>query len=95
MQKPDSPCRDPGDAMNFNAPHLDYAGLSPVIALTAGICVVLLTAVFERHQAGGARRLTLLTLAAAAGLLIWQWGGSKDLVDRARCASTTWRSRSR
>ncbi len=28
--------------MNFNAPHVDYAGLSPVIALTAGIVVVLM-----------------------------------------------------
>ena len=31
----------------FHAPHIDYAGLSPVIALTAGICVVLLAGVFE------------------------------------------------
>jgi NADH-quinone oxidoreductase subunit N len=65
--------------MNFNAPHIDYAGLSPVIALTAGLCVVLLTAVFKplRRTAPG---LTLLALAAAAGLLIWQWGDPKDLV---------------
>ena len=28
--------------MTFNAPHIDYSGLSPVIALTAGIVVVLL-----------------------------------------------------
>ena len=26
----------------FNAPHMDYAALSPLIALTAGLCVVLL-----------------------------------------------------
>ncbi|HWB69184.1 MAG TPA: NADH-quinone oxidoreductase subunit N [Solirubrobacterales bacterium] len=65
--------------MSFNAPHIDYAGLSPVLALTAGVCVVLLTAVFKplRRTAPG---LTLLTLAAAAGLLIWQWGDPKDLV---------------
>ena len=37
--------------MTFNAPDIDYAGLSPIIALTAGICVVLMTAVFERLQA--------------------------------------------
>ena len=30
--------------MTFTAPHIDYAGLSPVIALTAGICAVLLGA---------------------------------------------------
>jgi NADH-quinone oxidoreductase subunit N len=65
--------------MNFHAPHLDYAGLSPVIALTAGICAVLLTAVFERTKRA-APALTMLALAATAGLLIWQWGDSKDLV---------------
>ncbi len=65
--------------MNFHAPHIDYAGLSPVIALTAGLCVVLMTAVFKplRRTAPG---LTLVALAAAAGLLIWQWGDPKDLV---------------
>ena len=34
----------------FNAPDIDYAGLSPVIALTAGICVVLLAGVFKPLQ---------------------------------------------
>jgi NADH-quinone oxidoreductase subunit N len=63
----------------FNAPQIDYAGLSPVIALTAGLCVVLLTAVFKPLRRT-APALTLLALAAAAGLLIWQWGGPKDLV---------------
>ena len=66
----------------FHAPHIDYAGLSPVIALTVGVCVVLLTAVFRplRRTAPG---LTLLTLAVTAGLLIWQWNESKDLVSGA------------
>jgi len=65
--------------MSFHAPQIDYAGLSPVIALTAGLCIVLLTAVFKplRRTAPG---LTLLALAATAGLLIWQWGDPKDLV---------------
>ena len=65
--------------MNFNAPHIDYAGISPIIALTVGVCVVLLSGVFKP-----AKRLvpalTLLTLAATAGLLIWQWGEAKELV---------------
>jgi len=65
--------------MNFNEPTIDYAGIAPIIALTVGLCVVLLSAVFKpvRRWAPG---LTLLTLAAAAGLLIWQWGESKELV---------------
>ena len=35
---------DPRQPMSFHAPHLDYAGLSPLIALTVGLCVVLLAA---------------------------------------------------
>ncbi len=69
--------------MNFNAPEIDYAGLSPIIALTAGLVLTLLAGLIG----GGARRQRIVvsilgigTLAAAAGLLIWQWGEDKDLV---------------
>ncbi len=68
--------------MNFNAPHLDYAALSPVLALTVGVCVVLLTAVF-RPLRRTAPALTLVTLATTAGLLIWQWNDPTDLVSGA------------
>jgi NADH-quinone oxidoreductase subunit N len=65
--------------VNFNAPQIDYAALSPVLALTVGLCVVLLSPVFKplRRTAPG---LTLATLAATAGLLIWQWGDATDLI---------------
>jgi len=68
--------------MNFNEPTIDYAGISPIIALTVGLCVVLLSAVFRplRRSAPG---LTLLTLASAAALLIWQWGENVDLLTEA------------
>jgi NADH-quinone oxidoreductase subunit N len=68
--------------VSFEAPVIDYAGLSPVIALTAGICIILLTAVFAplRRTAPG---LTLLTLAVAAGLLIWRWNDPQDLISGA------------
>jgi len=68
--------------MNFHEPQIDYAGISPIIALTVGLVVVLMTAVFKplRRTAPG---LTLLALAATAGLLIWQWGDPKDLVSGA------------
>jgi NADH-quinone oxidoreductase subunit N len=68
--------------VNFNAPHIDYAALSPVLALTVGLCVVLLSGVFKplRRTAPG---LTLIALAATAGLLIWQWGDATDLVSGA------------
>jgi len=68
--------------MTFNAPAMDYAGLSPVIALTTAICVVLLTAVFKplRRTAPG---LTLVALASTAGLLIWNWNDPTNLVSGA------------
>jgi NADH-quinone oxidoreductase subunit N len=69
--------------MTFNAPHIDYAGLSPVIALTAGVCVVLAVGLITR---GSRERLavsivSLLTLAVAAARCIIQWtAGPTDLV---------------
>jgi NADH-quinone oxidoreductase subunit N len=68
--------------MTFDAPHIDYAGLSPVIALTAGVCVVLLSGLVWRGR-WVPTALTLITLATAAGLCIWQWGESADLVSGA------------
>ena len=69
--------------MDFNAPDIDYAGLSPIIALTGGP-----RAHPARRAVGGSRRRQLIvvsffglgTLAAAAGLLIWQWGAHENLV---------------
>jgi NADH-quinone oxidoreductase subunit N len=68
--------------MTFHAPHIDYAALSPVLALTAGLCVVLLTAVFKPLRRT-APFLSLLTLGVAAGLLIWQWGDATELISGA------------
>jgi len=68
--------------VSFHAPHIDYAALSPILALTAGVCVVLLTAVFKPLRRT-APALTMLTLATTAGLLIWQWNDPTDLVSGA------------
>ena len=65
--------------MTFTEPDIDYAGLSPVLALTAGICAVLLASVVSRSR-WLASSLSLATLGAAAGLCIWQWGSNHDLV---------------
>jgi NADH-quinone oxidoreductase subunit N len=65
--------------MSFQAPHIDYAGISPVIALTVGVCVLLLVAVIKPLQRT-ATGVTLVALAATAGLLIWQWNDPSDLV---------------
>jgi len=65
--------------MNFHAPEIDYTALSPIIALTVAICVVLISAVTPtlRRSAPG---LTLAGLATTAGLLIWNWNDPTDLV---------------
>jgi NADH-quinone oxidoreductase subunit N len=65
--------------VNFNEPTIDYAGISPLIALTVGICVVLLSAVFKptKRMAPG---LTTIVLGVTAGLLIWQWDDPKTLI---------------
>lgn len=65
--------------MIFNAPDIDYAALSPIIALVAGLVVVTMAAVFEPVKRYGSL-LTLVTLAATAGLLIWQWDSTAELV---------------
>jgi NADH-quinone oxidoreductase subunit N len=71
--------------VTFTAPHIDYAGLSPVIALSAGIVIVLMAGVLSsaRHQRVVVSALSLTTLAAAGGLCIWQWGTREDLVSGA------------
>jgi NADH-quinone oxidoreductase subunit N len=58
--------------------------MSPVIALTAGIVVVLMAGVLtSRRQRVVVSSLSLITLATAAGLAIWQWGTREDLVSGA------------
>ena len=42
--------------MNFHDPHIDYAGISPIIALTVGLCVVLLTRRLQAAEAEPRRR---------------------------------------
>src|SRR5829696_392887 len=69
--------------MTFHAPDIDYAGLSPFIALTVSVCVVLISGVFGALLRRAVPALTLLALATTAGLLIWQWGEPADLVSGA------------
>ncbi|HEX3609612.1 MAG TPA: NADH-quinone oxidoreductase subunit N [Solirubrobacterales bacterium] len=68
--------------MNFHAPHIDYGALSPVLALTAGLCVVLLSAVF-RPTRRTAPWLTLAILAVTAARLVIQWNDPTDLISGA------------
>ncbi len=68
--------------MSFNAPHIDYSGIAPIIALTAGICVVLLAGVFDRTRRA-VPSLTLAVLAVTAIRFIISWGDRQDLVSGA------------
>ena len=69
--------------MTFNAPHIDYAGLSPVVALTAGLVIVLMLGLIPRLGRFSMAYLTIAVLATTAGLAIWQWSSSEDLVSGA------------
>ena len=66
----------------LKGPHVDFAGLSPLIALLGGAVVVLLAGLLgqkaAREQAVPA--LSLLALAASLGLTIWQWGEAKSIL---------------
>jgi NADH-quinone oxidoreductase subunit N len=68
----------------LNAPTIDYAGLSPVIALTGGTCVTLLAGLLPR-RAGRTMSVAvaLITLATAFALSVWQFGEPKSLVEGA------------
>ena len=65
--------------MNFHEPQIDYAGIAPIIALTVGLVVVLMTSVFKPLRRT-APFLTIVTLGATAGLLIWHWDESLQLI---------------
>jgi NADH-quinone oxidoreductase subunit N len=68
--------------VTFTAPEIDYAGLSPVIALTASLVIVLMVGLLPLNRFVIAY-LTLAGLATTAGLAIWQWGERTDLVSGA------------
>src|SRR5918997_2034352 len=67
------------------APTIDWAALSPLVALVGGACLVLMVGLlrssFARRQAVPA--LAIVTLAVTAGLGVWQWGENVEIVERA------------
>jgi NADH-quinone oxidoreductase subunit N len=66
----------------LKGPPIEWAALSPLLALLGGAVIVLLVGLlrarFAREQLVPA--LTLLALGAAAGLTIWQWHEEKSIV---------------
>jgi NADH-quinone oxidoreductase subunit N len=71
--------------MRPEAPHIDWEALSPLVALTVGACVVLLVGLLRARVV---RRqvvpvLALVTLAATAGLGVWQWDVNTSVIEGA------------
>jgi NADH-quinone oxidoreductase subunit N len=66
----------------FHAPQIDYSGIAPVIALTAGLCVLLIAAVFKPLRRS-VPALTLIVLAVTALRLVMRWNEPADLVSGA------------
>ncbi len=70
---------------HLKGPHVDFAGLSPLIALLGGATIVLLVGLIRarwvRAHVGPA--LSLVALGATAGLTIWQWNAHKSIVSGA------------
>ena len=69
----------------LKGPHIDFAALSPLIALLGGAVLVLLLGLLARAgvRTQGVPALTLAVLAAALGLTIWQWNAQKSVVSGA------------
>jgi NADH-quinone oxidoreductase subunit N len=70
---------------HLKGPHVDFAGLSPLIALLGGAVLVLLAGLARSRRAREqlVPALALLALGAALGLTVWQWNSSKSIVSGA------------
>jgi NADH-quinone oxidoreductase subunit N len=70
---------------HLKGPHVDFAGLSPLIALLGGATIVLLVGLTRARwvRAQLVPALSLVSLGTAAGLTIWQWNTNKAIVSGA------------
>jgi len=70
---------------HLKGPHVDFAGLSPLIALLGGAVIVLMVGLLGSRwiRAQLVPLLSLVALGAALGLTIWQWNAEKSIVSGA------------
>jgi NADH-quinone oxidoreductase subunit N len=70
---------------HLKGPHVDFAGLSPLIALLGGAVIVLLVGLLGQRwvRSQVVPALSLVALGAALGLTIWQWNADKSIVSGA------------
>jgi len=75
----------PVASAHLKGPHVDFAGLSPLIALLGGAVLVLLVGLLGSRwvRAQVVPALSLAALGAALGLTIWQWNAEKSIVSGA------------
>ncbi|HEY2537073.1 MAG TPA: NADH-quinone oxidoreductase subunit N [Solirubrobacteraceae bacterium] len=66
----------------LKGPHVDFAALSPLMALLGGAAIVLLVGLLGSRWARAqlVPALSLLALGAAAGFTIWQWGRAEKSI---------------
>ena len=69
----------------MKGPYIDWAAISPLVALTVGACLVLMSgllrASFVRSTLVPA--MTVVTLGVAVGLGVWQWGENTPVISGA------------
>ena len=68
-----------------HAPHIDWKAISPLLALTGGLCLLLMVSLFRAAfvRTKLVPALTLLALGATAGLGIWTWGDNVEVIEGA------------
>ncbi|MBJ7328990.1 MAG: NADH-quinone oxidoreductase subunit N [Solirubrobacteraceae bacterium] len=69
-------------AAKIEGPDIDWAGLSPLIALIGGSIIALLLGLFRSRPVREilVPLVALAAIGAAFGLTIWQWGEQSDLI---------------
>jgi NADH-quinone oxidoreductase subunit N len=67
------------------APHIDWTAISPLIALVAGLCIVLMVGLFRAPfvRTKLVPFLALVALGTTAGLGIWTWGDNASVLEGA------------
>ena len=70
---------------HLKGPHVDFAALSPLIALLGGAVIVLMVGLIGSHWVRSqlVPALTLVALGAALGLTIWRWNADQSIVSGA------------
>jgi NADH-quinone oxidoreductase subunit N len=72
-------------AATIAGPHIDWAGLSPLVAVFGGALVVLVLGLARSRALReiAVPALSVATLLVAAGLSLWQWGERANLISGA------------